>query len=201
MKTKEKPWEEKDHPFVTDSDRPHLGGYRKDGDIATYYPALWDWAVKELNVKTVLDVGCGDGVSVKHFENLVGFGNVLGIDGIPQEHTSIVEHDYAIGPFALEREFDLCWCCEVVEHINERFLHNLLPTLSKAQTILMTHAAPGQEGHHHVNCRISEYWRGVMAGIGYHYDQQLTAHSRGHAASNKSPYNHYVRSGMAFQRN
>lgn len=196
-----KPWDEKDHPFVTNENKPHLGGYRLGGDIATSYPDLWDWVIKELDVKSVIDVGCGDGVSVKYFEKLVGFGNVLGVDGIPQEYPSIVEHDFTMGPFVVEREYDLCWCCEVVEHIEEQYLPNLLSTISKAQTVLMTHAGPGQEGHHHVNCRISEYWRGAMAAIGYRYDQILTAHTRGRASSNKSPYNHYIRSGTAFVRN
>jgi len=31
----------------------------------------------------------------------------------------------------------------------------------------MTHALPGQPGHHHVNCMPIEYWCGVMEAIGF----------------------------------
>jgi SAM-dependent methyltransferase len=181
--------------------KEHLGGYVEGGDPATFYAELWTWLVKELDIKSVIDVGCGDGVAVKFFEKLIGFGNVLGVDGMPQEHASIVQHDYIEDSFPMAREFDLCWCCEFVEHMDEEFAPNFLETFKTARTVLMTHAAPGQQGHHHVNCRVAEYWRGVMAAIGYAYDEDLTSRSRKHAAKNVNPYNHFVRSGMAFVRN
>lgn len=191
---------DEEHPFVLDEKRPWLGGYREKGDDATYYEALWKWLVKELAIKTVIDIGCGDGPSVRFFESLVGFGNVLGVDGMPQEHVSIVEHDYTLGKFAPEREYDLAWCSEVVEHIDQQFIPNLLSSITRAKLVLMTHAGPGQQGWHHVNCRVSEFWRGVMAAVGYLEDASLTARTRKLASENNSPYNHYVRSGMAFVR-
>lgn len=181
--------------------KDHLGGYIEGGDSATFFPELWTWLIRERNIKSAIDVGCGDGVALKCFESVLGSENVFGVDGIAQDHPRIETHDYTLGPFAPKGLYDLCWCCEFVEHIEEKFLPNFLETFKASNTILMTHAAPGQQGHHHVNCRTSDYWKGVMAAIGYRFDEVLTAQSRFMAASNKSPYNHFVRSGMAFVRN
>ena len=49
-------------------------------------------------------------------------------------------------------------CQEVVEHIEEAFLENLLQSLACGKFILMTHALPGQGGYHHVNEKPTEYW-------------------------------------------
>jgi SAM-dependent methyltransferase len=179
----------------------HLGGYVPGGDPATYYPELWDWLVTHLGVKSVVDVGCGDGVAVRHFQKMLG-GKVYGVDGIPQQgQRNILVHDFTAGPFVpYWKNFDLCWSCEFVEHIEEKFIPNFLETFKCARYVLMTHAAPGQQGHHHVNCREVEYWLGAMAATGYRLDQRLTQQTRELAAQNTNHWNHFVRSGMAFVR-
>ena len=53
---------------------------------------------------------------------------------------------------------DLVHCQEVVEHIEERYLDNLLESMCAGRFILMTNALPGQGGHHHVNEQPTEYW-------------------------------------------
>lgn len=181
--------------------KDHLGGYVEGGDPATYYAHLWSWLVREKRIKSVIDVGCGDGVALKFFEHMLGSENVFGVDGIAQEHPRIEAHDYATGPFIPKGIYDLCWCCEFVEHIDEQFVPNFLETFRAANMVLMTHAAPGQQGYHHTNCRVSEYWKGVMAAIGYRFDFDLTAECRILAAQNTNQWNHFVRSGMAFARN
>lgn len=188
--------------YFIDEKRPWLGGFKTGeyGDEATYFPELWTYLVKELGIKSVIDVGCGSGVATQFFETLLPFGDVLGIDGIPQEHPSIVEHDYTLGPFPV-RERDLCWACEVTEHIEEKYVPNFLETFKCAQYVLMTHAFPGQQGWNHVNCQPPSYWIGCLAGIGYHLDVELTKKTMELAAMNESLYNHWVRSGMAFVRN
>jgi hypothetical protein len=75
----------------------HLGGYVPGGDPDTHYPDLWTWLVQEQGVKSVLDVGAGDGVAVDFFAGLGCL--VLGIEGIEQEHDSIIQHDYTTGPW------------------------------------------------------------------------------------------------------
>lgn len=182
----------------------HLGGYVSGGDPATYYPDLWNWLVMDFGIRSIIDVGCGDGVAVRHFEGLlpatVGFNRVHGVDGIQQDHPLIRKYDYTTGLY-VPGSFDLCWSCEFVEHVEERYVPNFLATFACAKYVLMTHAEPGQQGHHHVNCRGQEYWVGAMAAIGYTLDSALTRVVRELAAKNTNPYNHFKRSGLAFIRN
>lgn len=175
----------------------HLGGYISGGDEATWFPDLWRWLVEDMKVRSVLDVGCGDGQAIEFFADLGC--SVLGIEGVEQNHPAIIQHDFTDGP-AEHGSFDLCWCCEFVEHVEEGFIPNFLSSFRSAKTLLMTHADPGQPGFHHVNCRSSEYWVGVMAAAGFSLDVGLTAMSRVLAARNSSPWNHFLRSGMAFRR-
>lgn len=174
----------------------HLGGYIEGGDEATFYPDLWSFLIKQYDIRSVVDVGCGEGQSVDFF---VGLGcDVLGIEGIPQQNEQIVLHDFTEGPFPDLGPFDLAWCCEFVEHVEERYVPNFLPALASAKMVLMTHAEPGQAGYHHVNCRSADYWIGAMAAVGKQYDAGLTALTRGVAAANLSPWNHYAQRGLAF---
>lgn len=188
--------------FVIDEKRPWLGGYKDGprGDEATYFSALWIWLVNDLKINSVVDIGCGSGIATDFFETLLP-NAVLGIDGIAQSQENIIEHDYTTGPFIIQKEYDLAWCCECLEHIEEKFLPNILSTFKCAKTLLITHAFPGQSGHHHVLCQTPNYWIGVFAAIGYRLDADLTLKTRELASLNTSPWNHYRRSGMAFVRN
>jgi hypothetical protein len=61
----------------TDPKLAHLGGYVEGGDPATYYPDLWKWFVETLMVRSVIDVGCGDGVALKYFRDTLGCSRTL----------------------------------------------------------------------------------------------------------------------------
>jgi len=188
--------------FYIDEKQPHLGGFIPGGDPATYYPDLWRWLVDRWGARSVLDVGCGEGHALKFFARC-GVDNLLGIDGVAQEAEHLVRtHDYTLGPLHVEHigRFNLCWCCEFVEHVEERYVPNFLATFACADLVLMTHAEPGQQGYHHVNCQPAAYWTGVLAAIGYQLDEALTACTREFARANESPWNHYARSGLAFSR-
>lgn len=189
------------------SERPfHLGGYIEGGDPASWYPALWDWLVATQGVRCVLDVGCGEGHAVEYFADLGC--TPRGVDGVPQNDERIAEHDFTTGawhPLPGWRVkgvdlFDLVWSSEFVEHVEERYLPNLLDAFKLAPLVLMTHALPGQIGHHHVNCQSRDYWVGVLASIGYRLDEDLTDRTRELAGHNTHPLNYYVKSGLAFRR-
>ena len=149
-----------------DPTRPHLGGNLIGGDPKTFYPSLWKWLVERFEISTVLDVGCGEGHAMAAFAALGC--HVRGIDGL--EANVAACGDAALVDLtqdAYEWSCDLVWCCEVVEHIHEQFVGNVVRTLANGRYVAMTHALPGQKGFHHVNCRPMEYWIGLMEMAGF----------------------------------
>ena len=185
----------------------HLGGYVPGGDPNTTYPALWEWLVRKQGVRSVLDVGCGDGKGALDYFERLGC-DVVGIDGVPQNDDRIACHDFATGPWPVkgnrvEGAYDLVWSCEFVEHVDERHVPHFLDTFHAAPLVLLTHALPGQPGHHHVNCRHSEYWIGALAAVGYRLDCELTQKTRNLAVSEKTiepNANYFALTGLAFRR-
>ncbi len=112
-----------DHPDMN-LEEGHLGGYIRGcqsevatvygyehGDPATWTPKLWRWAYESLGVRSVLDVGCGEGHAAGFFRDLGC--RVLGVDGslqarrdsvIPDWH---VTHDFSGGSYFPADDFDL----------------------------------------------------------------------------------------------
>lgn len=168
----------------------HLGGARKpsaeepNGDIWTYAPPVWDYFVNEEHVKTVLDVGCGYGYSAKYFEDRGC--EVLGLEAHPNciseyKGKYIINHDFTIDGLLIDKNlphYDLCWCCEFVEHVEDKFKYNILSAFDQCKTLAMTHALPGQVGTHHVNCRESSYWIDFLIENGWTWDVDTTAKLR-----------------------
>jgi hypothetical protein len=153
--------------FVTDPARADLGGNLRHGDVNTFTPALWKFLIERYAVSSVLDVGCGEGHAVMQFRR---FGvNAHGIDGlranVARAVTPVALHDLLAGPYFMP--VDLVWSCEVAEHILADKVDNFLDTLTNGRVVAMTHALPGQEGYHHVNCQPAEYWIELMAKRGY----------------------------------
>jgi SAM-dependent methyltransferase len=180
--------------MYVDWDRPHLGGYLKGGDPGSYCPGLWSWLIEEQSVRSMLDVGCGEGQAISYFRDRGC--RVLGIDGIAQDDPDIVEHDFTLGRYRTRRRFDLCWCCEFVEHVEEQFIPNFLALFAAAEMLLMTHAQSGQGGHHHVNCQSDYYWIERLERIGFKFDLDLTRETHARV----SPNHYYAWSGLAFRR-
>jgi SAM-dependent methyltransferase len=171
----------------------HLGGYLVGGDAGSYCPQLWSWIVKRRKVRSVIDVGCGEGHALRYFRDLGC--DVLGVEGMPQGDPWIVQHDYTKGPYVPGREFDLCWSCEFVEHVEERYMSNFFATFRAAKILLMTHGQPGQGGHHHVNCKNDGYWIEHLAEIGFRHDKRLTRKTMEFV-----PHGYWRWSGLAFVR-
>lgn len=162
---------------------PHLGGYIHGGDSWNYAPEVWEHMVHVRGVLSVIDVGCGEGHSTRWFQSMGC--TVLGVEGGAKAHAEAslhaptLLHDYTTGPCPIEDQYDLAWCCEFVEHLEEQFLENFLKTFDHADTILMTHAVIGQPGFHHVNCQPMEYWRDRIEPRGYRLNMPLSLVLRG----------------------
>jgi SAM-dependent methyltransferase len=148
----------KKYTYATDEKNLHLGGNFIEGDPATFSPSAWQYLINKFNLKSVLDVGSGRGYAGQWF--LEKGLSVVAIDGLHDNVANSIipsiEHDLTKAPFLHVTDF--VNCVEVVEHIEEAFLDNLLDTLCSGKILLMTHAIPGQDGWHHVNCQNSEYW-------------------------------------------
>ncbi len=193
-------------------DEAHLGGYIRaantpilhsaagpHGDRGTWNPLLWRWAIEDLDVRSVIDIGCGEGHAAGFFSD--GGCEVLALDGslqaryssvVPDRH---VVHDFVEGPFVPEKSFDMAWTCEFVEHVEARFLHNFLATIASSRKyVMMTFASPTQTGWHHVNCQEQGYWVDQLGRLGFRLDDDLTERGRALAHS------HFRERGLVFVR-
>jgi SAM-dependent methyltransferase len=187
----------------------HLGGSSRpttstpNGDPQSWCPPVWDALISE-GVKTVLDVGCGCGFSTKYFED--AGCDALGVEADKTalkyfQASKLIEHDFTRGCAPLAQEFDLAWCCEVVEHVEDKYERFILDAFAHAKTVAMTHALPGQTGVHHVNCQDSSYWIDRMKGLGYDYDEPTSLKLRELVNHGSTLGKHFARSGMIFRRN
>lgn len=184
----------------------HLGGYVHGGDPGTWCPHLWTWVVRRFQVRSVLDVGCGEGHATRFFGNL-GCA-VTGVEGCSQAIRDsvipgcVVQHDFCHGPYLPPTPPDLIWSCEFLEHVEEKYLGNILQTFAEARKLIfVTHAFPGQDdGHHHVNCRPSSYWIRRIEGLGLRCDAGLSREARTVTLRDYAGVNHFARSGLVFVR-
>lgn len=163
----------------------HLGGYILDQAApGTWCPEIWDWAMNELGVQSILDVGCGLGYSMEYFAK--AGKEVFGVDGSPSAIQKNVmpaemlhQHDYTLGPWTPEKSYDLVWSSEFLEHVEQQYEPNFLATFNCAAKYLMvTFAVPGQGGHHHVNEQQGEYWIDKFEQEGFRYEADLTMKAR-----------------------
>jgi hypothetical protein len=103
---------------------------------------------------------------------------VLGVDGDFTLTRSMPEnfiiHDYTTGPAPVEGLWDMGWSCEFLEHVEERFMDNFMDTFKKCKRIVVTHAFPGQGGHHHVNEQDPNYWFQQFGSRGFLLDMKTT---------------------------
>ena len=143
---------------MKDSDNAHLGGNILEGDPLTYAPNVWNYIIKRFAIKSVLDLGSGIGHSSLYFNN-EGL-HVVAVDGMKENCINALypTAHCDLSKSAFFTQVDLVHCQEVVEHIDEEFIDNLLSSLTCGKIIVMTHALPGQGGHHHVNEKPQSYW-------------------------------------------
>jgi cyclopropane fatty-acyl-phospholipid synthase-like methyltransferase len=156
------------HKYVTDDDALHLGGNIASGDKCTYCTSSWKYIIDKFNIKTAIDIGSGMGHAAK-FISEHGV-NITAVDGLEKNVLNslvpAIQHDLTVGPLKHDR-VNFVNCIEVVEHIEEKYLDNLMDSLTLGDYVLITHAIPGQRGWHHVNCQPSEYWINHFSNRGF----------------------------------
>lgn len=158
----------------------HLGGAYPEGDANTIMPDVWGYLLVKHDIKSVIDLGCGFGHAIRWFADH-GLCTVAGIDGWSEAIDgnlvpgAAVRHDFTTGPAPIARPFDLAWSAEFLEHVEERYLPHIMATMRLARLACVTHAEPGQAGHHHVNCQTTEYWVDRFAEYGFAHLPEETA--------------------------
>lgn len=184
--------------FVETKDKPHLGGNIKEGDPYTYCPMVWNYVIDRFCIKSVMDLGSGIGNAASYF-----FGKGLKtvaveglVDNVKNAYYPTVAHDLSKGPVITE--VDLVYCQEVAEHIAEEHLDHLIDSLACGRVILLTHAVPGQTGHHHVNLKPMDYWVKHVSSRGYNLLHEDTNRIRAIAGQERAIYMH--NSGLVFHR-
>ena len=121
--------------------------------------------LKDHQVSSVLDVGCGTGVWLQEFTRL-NIKDVYGIDGISIENRGFVASGDLFRcvdlreRWDLGRGFDLAICLEVAEHLPPESAHDLIRSLcAHSDLIVFSAACPHQGGQGHVNCQWPTYWQ------------------------------------------
>jgi len=166
----------------------HLGGYWNVrniwGDPGTWSPQIWNKIIKDHNIESVADIGCGLGYSTKYFSQKGLY--VVGVEGGTNAinnnvfEGNLLQNDYT-ETSAFDSEYDthdLIWCAEFVEHVEEQYADNFLNDFKTGKFVAMTFAAPGQPGYHHVNCQPQEYWIKKLEEIGFAFDAEYSEELR-----------------------
>jgi len=173
-----------------------LGGNLRHGDTNAITPTLWRYLIDRFAIRTLLDVGCGEGHAVEFFRRLGVIAH--GFDGLERNVRNarhpIALHDLTKSPYIYP--CDMTLCVEMVEHLDKAHLPNLLTTLINAPVVVMTHGLPGQPGHHHVNNRPSAYWIEKLGHCGYLLSEENIAFRK--IAIREVPDCYFGRSGLVF---
>lgn len=185
---------------IVDRKNPHLGGNLLEGDPGSWCTSSWKFIIDKYNIKSVLDVGSGIGHAAKWFNEL-GL-KTIAIDGLEYNvknslYPAII-HDLTKNFFEVKDGVDFVNCIEVVEHIEETYLDNLMTTLTQGKYVLITHALPGQQGHHHVNCKPSTYWIREFETRGYELMVEDTKKIKHLAGTDNAV--HITNSGLFFKK-
>jgi hypothetical protein len=195
--------------IITDSNGlpGHLGGHENETHVDE---GALDYLIERFGIQSYLDVGCGPGgmVELAHSKGLVA----LGIDGDftlqRPEPNRYITHDYTKGSPDVSGRWSICvpeimspdlwdlgWSCEFLEHVEERYMDNYMDTFLKCKRIVITHAFPGQGGHHHVNEQDPNYWFHHFGQRGFMLDIKTTDELRKRSTMKER----YIRvSGMVF---
>lgn len=159
-------------------DKSHLGGFT-DLDYQGVSPATWKWMVSEIGVHSLLDVGCGRGISSSWFvfhgvdvRCVEGSHDAVQNSVIPNPSKVVVEHDFSRGPWWPEKTYDAVWCVEFIEHIGRNLQRNYITAFRKAAFIFVSHSTWG--GYHHVEVHDGLYWIQKMTMYGFVYSEELT---------------------------
>ena len=140
----------------------------------------------DVGVKTILDVGCGLGLSTDYFlrqgmEARCLEGSTEALRGQAwspylQKYKPTALHDFSVGPPQTlpETFFDMAWSAEFLEHIERKYVVNVMAAFSRAHLVFVTYGEPGQGGFHHVNLQRAPWWIKKFEEYDFEYLEEFT---------------------------
>jgi 2-polyprenyl-3-methyl-5-hydroxy-6-metoxy-1,4-benzoquinol methylase len=172
-------------------EKKHLGGFT-ELDTEGISPHLWKYMMSYFGIKSIVDVGCGRGISTSWFylqgiqtqcvegskdaikRNI--FRKLVAKDGL-DPNKMVVEHDFTNGPWWPAQTVDAIWSIEFLEHMSRPYQKNYIATFKKAALVFVSHSVFG--GWHHTEVHSTEYWieRFEMQGFKYSKSMSNKAHT------------------------
>ena len=140
-------------------------------------PKAMEILYEHFKPKSVVDIGCANGVHLKAFKEL-GVEKLYGIEGTKYWAPYIKKNhgkDYVIADmreaFYSAHKFDLVLSLEVLEHLEKRYARQAVKNILSFGSVFCISACPLTGGHFHVNVQSREYWIRVFEKLGAKYQQ------------------------------
>jgi 2-polyprenyl-3-methyl-5-hydroxy-6-metoxy-1,4-benzoquinol methylase len=151
--------------------------------ISSFYAGLRA-LVGQVQFRSVLEVGCGEGIVLNRLQTQLENSAVVGMDlnssrvrlaSQSVSHASFIVGSIFDAPFA-DRQFDLVICCEVLEHLEDpKFALQELSRLSRGSVIL---SVPNEPLWRMMNMARGAYWRALGNTPGHINHWSSTAFER-----------------------
>jgi SAM-dependent methyltransferase len=171
----------------------HLGGHN---NITSIDLPMMKKIKDDFEIRSCLDIGCGPGDMESICKNLsIEWTGIDGDFSIKKEN--ILMHDFTKSKLILDKEFDLAWSVEFLEHVEEIYLDNFMPCFSACSFVLITAALPNSPGHHHVNCKENSYWIDIFEKHNFKFLDDYTNELKVVSTMRK---HFFKRSGMFFKK-
>jgi SAM-dependent methyltransferase len=152
---------------------------RREARVVASAQALVPRLVELLQPRSVLDVGCANGLWLAAFRDC-GVPVVRGVDGpwVPRDRLRIAPADFraldfgrCALPYSLAQQdgrFDLVMSLELLEHLPAARADALVDAMcALSDTLLVSAAVPHQGGTGHVNEQWPDHWRERFAARGF----------------------------------
>lgn len=166
-----------------DPDIYDLKWFASQGFQHPWIQKMMGWLVGEFGpFENSLDLGAGDGyysVVLNEMGTHVYAIELAAAAALIPKTVQVYIHDLREPLTATQgRVFDLVLCIEVAEHLPPETADTLCDTIARhcERLLVFTAAQPGQGGHGHVNCQLSEYWREKLESKGLFYLSDETVH-------------------------
>ncbi len=160
--------------------------------------------IKLFNPKSVIDFGCGSGDLLAAFEKR-GI-EVLGIDGSRANfrHLKININNFLLfdirKAYKSRKKYDLCFCLEVAEHIEEEYSDILIKSLASSSSSIVFSVEPAAEsGVRHINLKPYEWWISKFNREKFILDKPLTEYLKQEMAKVGGIQDWYIRNLLVFK--